>query len=245
MSWFEDWFDTPLYEVLYANRNEEEASKMAGLIGKEIPVDRYPVLLDLGCGRGRHSLALAEMGYRVTGLDLSGEAIRKARQKATQKNLQNVTFRTGDMRKPLKSSFDAVVNLFTTFGYFLEDKENLRVIESAGTMLRPGGMFLIDFLNAPWVRSHLVPEESGSYDQMNYKISRKIENGMVYKTIRFEGESLKEPVEYMERVKLYELDWFEEAFAKNGFTLRKTYGDYDGHAYSGPENPRLIMIAAR
>ena len=218
---------------------------MAAIIGNEIPVDQYPELLDLGCGRGRHSIALAEMGYRVTGLDLSEEAIRKARQKASQKNFQNLTFRTGDMREPLKTSFDAVVNLFTTFGYFIDDEENLRVIESAGSMLRPKGMFLIDFLNASWVKSHLVPEESGSYNQMKYKISRKIENGMVYKTIRFEGGSLKEPVEYMERVKLYELGWFQEAFDKYGFTLRKTYGDYDGSRYSGPENPRLIMIASK
>lgn len=245
MSWFEDWFDTPLYEVLYANRNELEAAKMAALIENEIPSGHYPVLLDLGCGRGRHSIALAEMGYRVTGLDLSGEAIRKARQKASKKSLQNVTFRTGDMRKPLKTSFDAVVNLFTTFGYFLEDDENLKVIGSVGTMLRPGGMFLIDFLNAPYVRSHLVPEESGSYDQMNYKISRKIENGMVYKTIRFDGGSLTEAVEYMERVKLYERDWFMEAFEKNGFTLRRTFGNYNGSDYSGAGDPRLIMIASK
>jgi 2-polyprenyl-3-methyl-5-hydroxy-6-metoxy-1,4-benzoquinol methylase len=163
MSWFENWFGTPLYEKVYADRNEEEAEMLANLIQEVVPVADYPALLDLGCGRGRHSIALAERGYRVTGLDLSDESIRKARKKAAEKGLDDIEFMKGDMRKPLDGTFDVIVNLFTTFGYFLEDKENLRVIQSAGKMLRKEGILMIDFLNASYVRSNLVQEETGSY----------------------------------------------------------------------------------
>jgi len=79
MSWFEEWFDSPLYEKLYANRNSDEAERLADLIEKEIPVKKYSTVLDLGCGRGRHSIALATRGYDVTGVDLSEEALAKAR----------------------------------------------------------------------------------------------------------------------------------------------------------------------
>ncbi|MDX1590847.1 MAG: class I SAM-dependent methyltransferase [Balneolaceae bacterium] len=246
MSWFENWFDTPLYEMIYANRNEEEAEMMANLIEAETPADRYPGLLDLGCGRGRHSIAFAERGYRVAGLDLSEESIRKARKKAAARGLHDLTFIHGDMRQPLNATFDVIVNLFTTFGYFLEDLENLRVIKSAERMLRKDGVFVVDYLNAPYVKAHLVSEESGTYNEIQFSITRKIENNMVYKNIQFSGEQIsEEESEYMERVKLYEKEWFEEAFDQNGFELKKTYGDYRGSSYKGAESPRLILIAKK
>src|SRR5690625_5483861 len=111
MSWYEDWFDSPLYEKLYSNRNKEEAHLLADLIEDEIPKQSYPEILDLGCGRGRHSIALARRGYQVTGIDLSKEVVGKAEEIAEEAGLRNVTFLTGDMREPLDQRFDAVLNL--------------------------------------------------------------------------------------------------------------------------------------
>jgi cyclopropane fatty-acyl-phospholipid synthase-like methyltransferase len=245
MSWFEEWFDSPLYEKLYVNRNEKEASMLANLIEKELPVNQYTKVLDLGCGRGRHSLSLAKRGYMVTGTDLSDQAIKKAQMKASQEDLENITFHVRDMRDPLTEKFDAILNLFTTFGYFLDDHENVRVFKSVHKMLEEYGVFLIDYMNAQFVRKNLVPRESGNYEGISYDIERFIREGMVFKKIHFTGDKLSKPIEYQERVKLYELKWFRSKLRDCGFSMLKTYGDYRGSQFDPVNSRRLLMIAAK
>lgn len=245
MSWFEEWFNSPLYEKLYANRNIDEAERLADLIEKEIPVKKYPTVLDLGCGRGRHSIALATRGYDVTGVDLSEEALAKASFQAAEKNLKNVTFLPSDMREPLGKTFDTVVNLFTTFGYFLDDAENSRVIQNIAEMLKPDGVVLIDFFNSHLVQKNLVAEDEGAFKDLNYKIKRTIDDGMVFKKITFSGSSLSKNVEYTERVKLYDLLWFKEQFRRSNINLKHVYGDYSGDSFNRENSPRLIMIGSK
>ncbi len=245
MSWFEEWFDSPLYEKLYANRNSDEAERLADLIEKEIPVKNYPTVLDLGCGRGRHSIALATRGYDVTGVDLSEEALAKARSLASDRNLKNVSFLSGDMREPVGQTFDAVVNLFTTFGYFLDDAENSKVIQNITEMLKPGGIVLIDFFNSHLVQKNLVTKDEGSFKDLTYKIKRTIDDAMVFKKITFSGSALPQNVEYTERVKLYDLLWFEEQFRSSNINLKHVYGDYSGVSFNREDSPRLIMIGSK
>lgn len=245
MNWFEEWFDSPLYEKLYAYRNKNEADQLADLIEEEIPVSNFPKILDLGCGRGRHSITLAERGYNVLGMDLSKEVISKAAQIAAKKNLPNLRFQVGDMRRPLDKTFDAVVNLFTSFGYFRDDGENAQVIESVSKMLKRNGSFVLDYLNAYKVRKDLVHEEEELFREMTVHIDRKIKRNMVYKKIRFTGEKLEKPIQYQERVKLYERDWFDNVFGKNGFRLERCYGSYGGESFDKENSPRLLMIAKK
>lgn len=242
MSWFEEWFDSPLYEKLYSNRNSEEAARLADLIEVIIPVSKYKKILDLGCGRGRHSITLAKRGYQVTGIDLSKKAIEKAKRIAGQNDLDNVEFFVRDMRSPLPKQFDAIVNLFTTFGYFLEDEENKKVLRNTGEMLTAEGILFIDYLNPDYVEKNLVPSESGIYENIKYNVTRKIEDEMVFKAIQFSGESLDKPVKYRERVKLYDLEWFRNVLDKNGFKIEKTFGNYDGAPFL-TDSPRMIIVA--
>ncbi len=242
MSWFEDWFDSPLYEKLYSNRDENEAALLADLIEKVIPVRRFKNILDLGCGRGRHSITLAQRGYNVTGIDLSKKAVAKAKRIADQRNLKNVEFFVRDMRSPIPKQFDAIVNLFTTFGYFLEDEENEKVLRNSEKMLKSGGVLFIDYLNPEYVSQNIVPSESGVYENINYHIIRKIEDGMVFKTIQFSGSTLDKPVKYRERVKLYGPDWFKEKLSKIGYQVEKTYGDYRGAPFTS-DSSRMIIIS--
>jgi len=243
MSWFEEWFDSPLYELLYAYRNEEEANRLADFIEKKIPKEHYPRLVDVGCGRGRHSISLAERGYNVTGFDLSPMAIKKAKAIAKDRGLQQIEFVVNDMRTPLPETFDAAVNLFTTFGYFLDNDQNVQVLKSIRTMLTLNGLFLIDFMNAKKVERELVPNESGSKNGILYNISRHIEDGFVYKKIEFEGRPLDKPREYTERVQLFDKKWFQNSLKESGFEPVDIWGNYSGEPFDEDQSPRLIILS--
>lgn len=241
-SWYEEWFDSSLYEKLYAYRDDEEAARLADLLEVELPEGRYRKVLDLGCGRGRHSLNMARRGYKVTGFDLSERAIQKARERAAGEGL-NINFRIHDMREPLDEQFDAILNLFTTFGYFDDDTENVRVLQAMSRMLRPSGRLVIDYLNPGNVVKSLQPHETGQIDSLKYDIRKEIDDGanMVVKTIRFDKKD-GTTREYQERVKLYDLNWFKKHLALYNMMLIKCCGNYDGDPYDEEASNRMLMF---
>ena len=245
MSWFEDWFDSPLYDALYADRDREEAETTVSLLTNYIPQPQFYSLLDLGCGRGRHAITLAEKGYEVTGVDLSPKSIQAARESANERQLKNVTFHIGDMREPLQAEFDGVLNLFTSFGYFEDDRENLNVIKNMASMTRTGGRVIIDFLNADKVTHSLKPEEQGEVNGAQFSIRRFIEDGTIVKEITFNKIGNQRCVKFEERVKAYRLEWFEQAFAENGVSLLHVFGTYTGEPFDPQNSPRLLMVAEK
>jgi len=239
-NWFEHWFDSPLHEQLYAKRDAEEANRLAELISGHIPVDVYPRLLDLACGRGRHSINFANRGYRVTGVDLAPTAISRAKAKAALAGV-DIDFRVGDMRVPLDETFDVVVNLFTSFGYFTDEAENELPIAAMAKMVRPGGQIWIDFLNPDVLRDNLVPSDEGSIPDWSYKIKRWIEDGAVRKEIHLVQDATGDEQIFTEYVKLLELEWFEAVSSKYGLKMQTVYGDYDGNPYESTRSQRMIM----
>lgn len=243
MDWFEEWFDSPLYEKLYYNRDEEEARQLIAFLEETLSLNDCSAILDLGCGRGRHSLTLAQRGYEVKGIDLSTEAIKTAHEKANELKLDNVEFEVRDMRDPLPDTFDAIVNLFTTFGYFKEDEENALVFDSVVNMLEDEGLFVLDYLNAEKVKRTYVPEEEGEFQGIDYQIKRYIKNGAIHKDIVFAGEGLSSPRSYWERVKLYGLEWFEKEMAKRNLEIITVSGDYQGNEFKPDSSPRLLIIS--
>lgn len=244
INWFEEWFDSPLYDQLYADRNEEEARKLIELLEATLEINTCSKILDLGCGRGRHSINLAQKGYQVKGIDLSQKAIETARQKAKDLGLKNVEFDVSDMRLPLPQKFDAIVNLFTTFGYFISDQENKKVLDSIVQMLKQNGVFVLDYLNSEYVKSHFVPMEEGTFkDGIDFSIRRYISEGAIRKDIKFFGEELNGRRSYTEYVKLYDLEWFEKEFAKRGLHIDYTYGDYSGSEFDPQSSRRLLIIS--
>jgi SAM-dependent methyltransferase len=219
----------------------EDAARLANLIERVIPPQEYPELLDLACGRGRHSILLAQKGYSVTGIDLSETAIRKAKERAGRENIHNVRFLTGDMRENPGLTFNAVVSLFTSYGYFLDDEENKRVLINMRSMLKNNGRFLLDYLNPGYVKKKLISSEKKTVDGVRFDIERKIEDGMVFKTISLTNPETGEPVEHTERVKLYGLEWFRSHMKESGLNITGVYGDYDGGPYKREESPRCIL----
>ncbi len=243
MDWFEEWFDSPLYEKLYANRDEEEARELVDLLLDELELNSCSKILDLGCGRGRHSINLNKKGYNVKGIDLSKEAIKTARAKVARMGLENISFEIRDMRKPLDETFDAIVNLFTTFGYFKSDAENASVFDSVVEMLEPGGIFVLDYLNAHKVRQTYKPSESGQFQDIKYEIHRYIADDMIFKDIVFSGDRVNGQRSYSERVKLYHLNWFQQEMGKRNLVFDHIYGDYKGNNFDPETSSRLLIIS--
>jgi len=242
-NWFEDWFDSPLYEKLYANRDEAEAERLIDMLEEHLPHHQCSKILDLGCGRGRHSINLNKRGYRVKGIDLSEKAINKARERAEKMDLDNIQFEVRDMRNPLPETFDAIVNLFTTFGYFSSDHENALVFDSVIKMLKPGGVFVLDYLNEIKVRRSYQPKETGKFKDIDFKIVRYIQDGVIHKDIEFSGPRVDGLKTYSERVKLYSLEWFKREMGKRNLDIEHIYGDYRGSEFIPQKSPRLLIIS--
>lgn len=243
--WFESWFDSPLYEQLYASRDDTEAAHLVDWIAGMIPPEQYPDVLDMGCGRGRHSVLLAEHGYSVTGVDLSPRAIKIAQKRAEDHKLENVRFEIGDMRSFRSAPFDLVCNLFTSFGYFEREEDNRKVIQNMSRLIRDDGFLVFDYLNAVTVQQNLVPEEDVTVGEMQCRITREVEGDTIVKTIFFNhGEEGREK-RYQERVKLYGESWFRDAFDSSGLTITEVRGDYTGTRFDPDRSSRLLILARR
>jgi SAM-dependent methyltransferase len=247
MAWYEDWFDADAYELVYEERDLEEAERLADLIERTARPAPGADLLDVGTGRGRHARVLARRGYRVTGLDLSASAVAAARARAAAEGLTppEVLFVQGDMRLPhFQERFDGVTNLFTSFGYFEDDADHGRAVRAMAAALKPGGWLVQDFLNAPYVRTHLVPKDEKTVDGVRVRQERWIEGDHVHKRITLTPEGGGAPRVYTERVRLLTLDDFRRLYASTGLRLAARFGDYDGGPH-GPESSRLILHAEK
>src|SRR4051812_21827026 len=168
--WFEQWFGEE-YLRLYPHRDDDDARQAVQLIADAVPLAGRRVL-DLACGPGRHATHLAETGAHVVGLDLSAALLTRARQRLARR----AQLVRGDMRcLPFRGgSFDVVVNLFTSFGYFSDDEQHLAVLREAGCTLGPGGALVLDYFNAEKVRRELVPHEYQVVGPQRIHIDRRI-----------------------------------------------------------------------
>ncbi len=238
--WFASWFDSPYYHLLYNNRDEDEASAFIGRLVERLDLPKGARVVDLGCGKGRHSRTLAQLGLSVTGLDLSPESI----DYANGQNTPNATFKVHDMRDPFPvNDQDAVFNLFTSFGYFDDPQVNERVIGHISGSLKPKGFFVIDYLSVPFVQSNLVPEETVHRGNIAFAIKRWIDQGCIYKQINFSDKGVDH--EYTERVQLLDRELICDMLSKHGFSLVLECGDYALNPYQGADSSRLILVGQR
>ncbi|CAM4190075.1 ubiquinone/menaquinone biosynthesis C-methylase UbiE [Paenibacillus endophyticus] len=240
--WYEQSFGSD-YMLVYKHRDWENANEEARKMIAWLKLPKNAQMLDIGCGMGRHALALAGFGYSVTGIDLSQTLLDEAR-KHDEKELVN--WRQGDMRElPFEpGSFDCTVNLFTSFGYFSLEEDNVNVLRQIAKVLRKNGSFLIDFLNPAYVEKTLIPSSDRTDEEAGIHIQelRSITDGWVQKEITVtELENPDKARQYLERVRLFPLAWFERNLANAGLVLEQLYGDYDGCEYEAIDSPRMIM----
>lgn len=235
-NWFSTWFDTPYYHILYKNRNDEEAQGFMDNITHYLNLPENGTILDLACGKGRHSIYLNKLGYSVTGVDLSENSINIAKEFENE----NLHFKTHDMRVPMNETYDAVFNLFTSFGYFESHEDNINTLKAIKESLNEYGFGVIDFFNADFILENLIPEETKEIDGIVFNIKKRVENKKIIKEIRFEDHG--ESYFFTEKVSAFTLEDFEQMMEEAGIYLLEVFGDYKLRKFYKTQSERLIML---
>lgn len=238
--WFAEWFDTPYYHLLYKHRNFDEAALFISNLLNYLQPGKKAVLLDACCGKGRHALYMNKAGFSVDAFDLSENNIRLAQQNQTA----TLHFYKNDIRTPLfLNKYDVVFNLFTSFGYFENEADNISAIKALSDSIKPEGVLVMDFLNAHKTIDNMVEKEQKKVGELTFNIKRKVKNGFIVKQISFEDNGRK--FKFEERVKaLYEND-FKKYFNLAGLKLFKTAGDYNLNDFNKTTSDRLILFAKK
>lgn len=239
--WFGEWFDSPYYHILYENRDEGEAKVFIDNLVNHFQPQNEDKILDLACGKGRHSIYLNEKGYQVVGIDLSGQNIAHARQFENER----LHFHRHDMREEFRhEEFDYVFNMFTSFGYFDTTEENQKAISAVSKALKKGGTFLLDFLNTYRVVHHLQPCEIKKAGSIQFEITRDLSpDGFILKNIEFSDNG--DHYKFQEKVKAIRRVEFLEYFEKAGLKLKDLFGDYHLNPYEKETSDRLIFVAEK
>jgi len=235
-TWYASWFDTPFYHILYKDRDYSEAESFMSNLTSYLNVPENGNILDLACGKGRHAIYLNKIGFNVVGADLSENSIAHAKQ------FENDTlkFKVHNMCKPFGEQFDAVFNLFTSFGYFENEADNLATIKAIKANLNDSGFGVIDFMNTEYIIDNLVAENIKTVDGIDFLQKRRVENGYIIKDISFTFEG--ELYNFQERVKAFSIDDFKTLFEQAGVYLLDVFGDYKLNTFHKKTSERLIMI---
>ncbi|MHC4605622.1 MAG: class I SAM-dependent methyltransferase [Planctomycetota bacterium] len=235
--WYESAF-RETYPITYPHRDDASAAREIAAIVRLVGIDGGSVL-DLCCGTGRHAAALAESGFGVTGLDLSAPLLAKA---GARPRLAGRLAR-GDMRRlPFGRRFDAVVNLFTSLGYFAEDAQNGKVAAEMHRVLRPGGRVVIDHMNVPSVERS-VGEDERAEGPRTVRQRRWIEGNRVRKEVVI-MEKDRDPVRVLEDVRLYRPEEMKALLEGVGFDEVRLLGSVNGDALTSASD-RMIAVGRR
>ena len=237
MNWFENWFDSPYYHTLYKNRDEEEAQVFINNLITYLKIPKGSKLIDIACGKGRHSKYFNQKGMHVVGIDLSKNSI------ATAKQFENssLLFDIHDMRRVYKENhFDIATNLFTSFGYFNSKNEDQEAIKAMGQNLKSKGLLIIDFMNVKKIISNLVLTEKKLIDGITFNIKRSVQNNHIIKDIEVIDNNKTQ--QFQEKVKAITLVYFTELLTKSGLEIINIFGNYTLEDFNSLTSNRLILI---
>lgn len=236
MTWYREWFGEDYLE-LYSYRDEEEAREHAAFFHEHLGRSTAGPILDLACGMGRHLAELESLGYRVAGCDLSYVLLRTGIERhgtmpLVRADMRQLPFRGG--------AFGALVNFFTSFGYFDSPQEDAQTIREMARVLRPSAPFLFDYLNVSRELSKLVEREETAVDGERVLIERWFDNS----SRTFNKRITIGDRRFLERVRGYDVDEITSLFTAAGFSIRAIYGGFDGAVFDS-RSPRLILTGAK
>jgi ubiquinone/menaquinone biosynthesis C-methylase UbiE len=236
-NWYKTWFGNE-YLTVYAHRDEHEARKLINLLQSNIQLAADAVIIDLCCGQGRHATHLANLGFRVIGVDLSRTLLEAAKYHG--KGSDSAKFVQADMRQlPFQKNFDLLLNLFTSFGYFETDQQNLTVFSEFERVLKKNAWFVFDYMNTDYVKDTLNPCQEEVIENIVIKQNRTIEEDRIQKKITLIDDT-HETVFY-ESVKMYTPQKIYAMLETAGLKIRQVFGDYSGSSFE-KKSPRLIIF---
>ena len=241
--WYKDWFNSHYYHLLYQHRDEEEALQFINTLIKYLEPANSSAMVDVACGKGRHSKALADMGFDVTGIDLSAASIDEALENEGEK----LHFYQHDMRLPFWINyFKYAFNFFTSFGYFKTRREHDNAIRTIAQSLVRGGIFVIDYLNVHYSEDRLEKSFKTTLEGVTFHITKWQDDEHFFKQIQVTDASNKTPKHlYTERVAKFSLGDFTDMLAFQGMQVQEVFGDYQLGRYDIKKSPRMIIIARK
>ena len=240
-NWFIDWFNSPYYHILYKERDDEEALAFIRAIVNHLNPPRGCKVLDVACGKGRHSKVLADFGFDVTGIDLSIQSIEEAKRNEAE----NLHFYQHDMRLPFWINYyDYAFNFFTSFGYFKTNREHENAVRTIAQSLRLQGYLVMDYLNVHYAEDNQEKTSEKVVDDVCFKISRWHDEEHFFKQIQVKDQGITRHL-FTERVAKFNLGDFTDMLAYQGLQIQEVYGDYNFGHYHVRKSPRLIMIAKK
>lgn len=238
--WFETWFDSPYYHLLYNHRSEEEATAFIRQLFGTLSLPPTAKILDVACGKGRHARTIASLGFDTTGVDLSPNSIAFAKQFETDK----LHFAVSDMRQVYKTAcYDAVTNLFSSFGYFDDKKENENAFIAISENIKKGGLLIMDYMNPEAIIKSMKAREIIVREDIHFHITKKIENGFIKKQINFLVGN--EANFFEEKLKIIKPENFADYCTKANLSIIAKYGDYQLAPFHSGSSPRFIFIAQK
>ncbi len=238
--WFEDWFDSPYYHILYKDRDDTEAKQFITNLLNYLSPTKNDLFLDVACGKGRHSIYIESLGYIIDGFDLSENSIDAAKNSETNR----LKFHVNDIRIPLKTNhYNFAFNLFTSFGYFEDEKDNQIAINAITESLKPNGTLVLDFMNCKNVIANLEKKEVKTIHNIDFIISRSYSNKYIIKDIEFTDKGIA--YHFQEKVKALSLNQFKNYFDIANLKIEAIFGDYNLNPFDEENSERLIIIAKK
>ncbi len=242
-TWFKDWFNSPYYHLLYKNRNDSEAQLFIESLIDFLQPQKNARMLDVACGKGRHSKVLADLGFDVTGIDLSTESIAEAKKDESD----SLHFYEHDMRLPFWINyFQFAFNFFTSFGYFKTEREHNNTIRSIAQSLVPKGTFVIDYLNVLYAEDTLIKSAHTEIEGIHFHVSKWHTDQHFFKQIQVAdatSNALKHL--YTEKVAKFTLADFTDMLSYQGLQIQEVFGNYQLGAYDARKSPRMIIVAKK
>jgi SAM-dependent methyltransferase len=244
--WYREFFDDLYLRVYQPVEALERVRREVDFIVKALDLPAGAKVLDLCCGQGRHSLELARRGFQVVGVDLSEALLYAARKRAESEGL-SVTFLHCDMREiDFADEFDAVINMFTSFGYLESEAEDEKVLGKVAQALKSGGKFLLDVVNRDRLVRDFQAREWHAADEgwlvLEERTFDHLSGRMETRWVCVARDGVR--YERLSSVRLYTASELRTMLERAGLKVTNLFGDYDGSPYSW-DSQRLIVVACK